>query len=147
MERITEFEPAYDNTAKGGGLHGINIRFILRGEHGAVQFLIFTNWRPKQATKRLRAEMSPSNYFLFEPMPADVGYHSKVPRYEGQHAMENCVYVQTPDGKCYYDGSTLHAEQVYDILLEKGSEGVWEYLGKYYDSVFREHLLEESGTE
>ncbi len=63
-------------------------------------------------------------------MPADVGYHSKVPQYEDQRRMtDNCEFT---DGVCYYDGSTMHADKVFDILTEEGSEGVWKYLESYY---------------
>ena len=65
-------------------------------------------------------------------MGADVGYHSPVPHYEGQIcSQDSCSYL---GGKpCYYDGSSLRAEEwVRDILIPKGSDGVWESLEQEY---------------
>jgi hypothetical protein len=39
-------------------------------------------------------------------------------------------------GKCYYDGSGLNAEPVYELLLREGSDGVWKSLGEYYNECF-----------
>jgi len=73
---------------------------------------------------------------LFEPLPADLGYHSPNPMYDGQESMGACQYL---DGKtCYYDGSGLDAEEIYKVLVEKGSDAVWEELEKYYVETFKE---------
>ena len=140
MEKIIQFEPAYDkrhsNPKKNYGIHGVNIRFLLKGERGATQFLIFTNWQLPHVQKELRVDMRPDKYFIFEPMAADLGYHSPVPIYEGQSSLGACPVL---DGKdCYYDGSGLNAEPVYKILLEKGHEGVWKELEEYYVLTFGE---------
>jgi hypothetical protein len=104
---------------------------------------------------------------LYRPMAADLGYHSPKPMYGGQLPMgaekfdfkhkellkgatgdiEIPTRVKTGTfdpcevlggGPCYYDGSTLNAEPVFEVLLREGSKGVWRELRKYYDSVFRE---------
>lgn len=135
MERIVEMTPAFDkrnpDPSKNYGIHGVNLRMILKGEQGAVQFVLFTNWQLPHVTEEQRHKMSPGKAFLFEPMAADLGYHSKVPLYEGQKSIDkSCPYC---DGaECFYDGSTLNAEPVYEILLREGSDGVWKYLEKYY---------------
>ena len=70
------------------------------------------------------------------PMAADVGYHSYHPMYDEQPQMsESCEYL---DGKpCYYDGSGLHAEKVFnEVFVTKGTDGLWEYMEKYYNDVF-----------
>jgi len=102
------------------------------------------------------------------PMPADLGYHSRTPKYENHKPMgttktywreateeERAVmpslkkvpdvfdtdtfsHCELTDGEpCFYDGSGLNAERIYAILLEEGSDGVWEALGRYYYAIFR----------
>jgi hypothetical protein len=140
-ERTIIFEPAFDrrdpDPSKNYGIHGVSCRFILKGEEGAVQFLLFTNWQLPHVQEEMNARMSPGRAVLYNPMPADLGYHSLKPTYEGQElAQESCPYL---DGKpCYYDGSGLNAERVYVRLLEEGSDGVWAALEQYYEEVFKE---------
>lgn len=142
LERITEWLPAWDKTQdeKNYGIHGVECRWILKGPLGAVQFVIYTNWQLPHVTKSqlqrgldLRDPITVK--VLFCPLPADVGYHSPTPQYEGQPQMDDCPYL---DGKpCYYDGSGLRAEDVFnEILLVKGGDAVWEYLEEEYRTVF-----------
>ena len=45
-----------------------------------------------------------------------------------------CPYL---DGQaCYYDGSGLQAEPVFERLLREGSEGVWLALEEHYQKIF-----------
>ena len=68
-------------------------------------------------------------------MPADVGYHSPKPIYEGQEIMSDCC--ECLGGKpCYYGGSGLYAEKIYKVLVEKGSDEVWKKLEEYYIDIF-----------
>jgi len=131
MEKLVQFNPAYDkrdpDPTKNYGIHGVNIRMVLKGERGAVQFLIFTSWQLPEVQRSLRKQG--------EPMAADFGYHSPVPMCENQHAItEECEYL---DGKpCYYDGSSLYAEKVFERLLREGDEAVWKELEEYYIEKF-----------
>lgn len=138
--------PAYDkrnkNPDKDCGVHGCEMRFILKGELGVVQFVLFTNWQLPHVTQEFldmpminTTDMDIKIRYL--PSPADLGYHSPVPIYEGQEPMNKpCEYL---DGKpCYYDGSGLNAETIYKVLLEKGSDGVWKELEIYYHDTFDE---------
>lgn len=43
MERSIIIRPAFDRVSEGYGIHGVDITLILKGELGAVQFMIFTN--------------------------------------------------------------------------------------------------------
>lgn len=139
MERITKFYSAWDKSnidpKKNYGIHGVELRMVLKGVLGAVQFVLYTNWYLPKNQIEQRAKMNPDRYYLYEPMPADKGYHSFKPRYEGQKVCQNeCEYL---DGKpCYYDGSGLQAEDMYNILITKGSDGIWEELERYYESIF-----------
>ena len=143
MERIIKFDPAYDkrdpNPHKNYGIHGVNLTFLLKGDAGAVQFVIYTNWMLPHVTQELlrKANSKQTIEAFFLPMPADCGYHSLTPRYEGQEVMaEACEYT---DGKpCYYDGSGLAAEDIYKRLVAEGDSAVWEELEEYYQQVFGE---------
>ena len=141
LERIIEFHPAFDkrdpDPSKNYGIHGVECLFLLRGKKGAVHFRLFTNWHLPHVQKELDAEsLSQFPYMFHKPVPADLGYHSPKPIYKGQIAYKNCKWL---NGKlCYYDGSSLGAERVYEILLTKGSEGVWKYLEGYYKGIFGE---------
>lgn len=180
LERIIEVRPAFDkrsnNPKKDYGIHGCEIIFVLKGEEGAVQFLLYTNWYLPHVQKAFEQKMSPENAVLFRPIPADLGYHSPKPMYKGQKPMgstwvdmeaisrnldtlktastlgiepeeteeityptgvfDPCPYL---DGKpCYYDGSGLAAERIYEIMLKEGSDGVWKALEKYYKDTFKE---------
>ena len=48
LKRIVKFAPAYDkrnpDPSKNYGVHGVELRMVLKGKEGAVQFLLFTNW-------------------------------------------------------------------------------------------------------
>lgn len=168
MERITKITPAWDkrddDPKKNYGVHSSDLRMVLKGELGAVQFVLYTGWYPKH----VQFEHKAKNLATMYPMPADLGYHSPKPMYEGQTRIGEhqydfedtedmqlgdktlkmpkmsvveekelpiCEYIGCP---CYYDGSSLNADRIYDILLERGSDGVWEELEKYYTDTFGE---------
>ncbi len=149
MEKIVEFYPAFDkrdiNPSKNYGVCGVRLRMTLKGEKGAVQFVLNTNWHlPHVADETnhrtlMKANSDKLDEFslkcAYHPMPVDLGYHSPIPLYEGQSVVsESCEYL---DGKpCYYDGSTLNAEKIYNVLLHEGSDGVWRELEDFYKKVF-----------
>lgn len=143
MKKEITFSPAFDkrnkNPNKNYGINGVDIRFVLSGELGATQFVLCTNWHLPNVQKELIEGAYKKGISrmetLLSPLPADVGYHSPVPQYEGQTIIsESCPYL---NGKpCYYEGSGLQAKKVFDILIEKGDAGVWEYLEEYYIEKF-----------
>ena len=145
MERLVTFEPAYDkrdpDARKNYGIHGVNLRMVLKGERGAVQFVLYTNWQlPHVQDEMLKkaAVRHDLSYLrmMFAPSPADLGYHSLTPHYEDQPPHANCEYL---DGRpCYYDGSGLNADRIYGVLLAEGSDGVWRELQEYYAGTFGE---------
>ena len=60
MERIVEFNPAYDerNNPKGNyGIHGVNLRMMLKGDSGVVQFVLYTNWHLPHVQDELESKM------------------------------------------------------------------------------------------
>lgn len=136
FHRKVEITPAFDkrdpNPGKNYGIHGAEIRFVLLGSAGAVQFLLYTNWMLPHVQRELDAKHS--NHSHCHPLPADLGYHSLTPRYEGQESRPDCQYL---DGKpCYYGGSGLNAQRVYDVMVAEGGEAMWRALEDYYAETF-----------
>ena len=134
MERIVQFTAAYDkrdpDPKKNYGIHGVNLQMVLRGTRGAVQFVLFTDWHLPHIRKKFEEKGYHPN-----SLPADVGYHSPVPMYEGQEPITDaCEFL---DGKpCYYDGSGLAAYDMFDTLTREGDAGVWRELEAYYERTF-----------
>ena len=132
FKRDVTFSPAYDMRPKYG-IHGVDIRFILQGPLGAVQFVMSTNWMLEHVQKELD-QRTDRPRFLDRPMGTDVGYHSPKPMYEGQTSMD-CDLIE--GGQCYYDGSGLLADQwLREILIPEGSDGIWKALEKRYHETF-----------
>lgn len=194
LERIVRFYPAYDkrdpDPKKNYGIHGVELLMLVKGEKGAVQFKLSTNWQLPHVTKETvertiakaavhgatampqvksitggsfedvermmesvsrLAGLGPRRTMLdsidlkcfFLPTPVDLGYHSYTPHYEGQEPVSSeCEWL---GGKpCYYDGSTLNAERIFDVLVAEGDEGVWRELEVYYMDLFDEEATCEN---
>jgi hypothetical protein len=137
FDYIVEFTPAWDRTdpdpTKNYGVQGVELRMVLKGDRGAVQFVLYTGWM---------LDMIPDGTTTFmvgdpttAPLPADLGYHSPKPMYDGHTMMDGpCEYL---DGaQCYYDGSGLNAQRIWNTLVREGSNGVWRDLREYYRETF-----------
>lgn len=131
MKKWVEFDPGYDrrdpDPSKNYGIHGVAIRFVIQGDAGAVQFLIYTDWFPESVE---RCHTACHSY----PMAADLGYHSPKPMYEGQTMIQDKCKIL--NGPCYCDGSRLNAEPVLNALIDGGDDAVWHKLGSYYNEIF-----------
>lgn len=135
------FHPAYDKRnpepSKNYGIHGVTLTFLLKGPLGATQFVLYTNWQLPHVEKEQEHRVVDREYphLMCKPMPADLGYHSPIPIYDGQTTVRGaCEWL---DGKpCYYDGSSLNAERIFDVLRAEGHEGVWRELEEYYRDTF-----------
>lgn len=144
LERAIVLTPAWDrrdpDPTMNCGVHGVEIQMVLKGPKGAVLFTVFTNWHlpavRDELDKMFLANPDLVGLRLRHPLPADVGYHSPSPMYEGQEPVSNdCPYVE--GGTCYYDGSGLRAKDWFEqILLPKGSDGIWEALETAYEEEF-----------
>lgn len=97
----------------------LDLKFILRGEKGVMQFCIATGWH-----KDMRYQ-SDSNSYAY-----DVGYHSPIPLHENQTPMPkgSCNYYDP----CYYDGSSLCAKDLFDKFVVHGESIVWKELEEFY---------------
>jgi len=125
------FDRRHKDPSKDYGIHGCNIHFILIGEKGAITFLLYTNWYLPHVAKEFKYQLDHTGC---TPIPADIGYHSPYPMYEGQKPREEiCQYIGVP---CYSDGSSLDADAYYEELVEKGSKGLWKKMIKYYKERF-----------
>jgi len=139
LEESVQFTPGYnctDMSMRGHGVHGMEVRWGLRGPLGGAQFLIYTDWLPGQRFPGhgLRPDgsysWSDSRGEPFYPMGADVGYHAKRPQYEGQHVTSDaCDFT---NGSCYYDGSGLRADKLAKIFVQFGEQAIWDELESVY---------------
>ena len=134
------FRPAFDkrdpDPKKNYGIHGVELYFYLIGKLGAIQFVIYTGWHLRHVQNELDSKPVDREFphLLCKPMPADIGYHSPKPMFEEQEPMSKKCHLL--NGTCYYDGSGLQVEDVFTILLEKGSDGVWEEMERRYKETF-----------
>lgn len=147
FERLVEFTPAWDqrnsDPSKNFGIHGVDLRMVLKGPAGAVQFVLFTGWQLPHVTDEFVAKTANGDNSAitvecrFLPQPAVRGYHSPTPRYEGQEVESaDCAYL---DGQsCYYGESALAADELYRLLVIGGSDAVWTELKVYYQHLFTE---------
>ena len=134
MKRLIEWTPAYDlrdaDPTKNYGIGSMRARFVLMGEHGAVQFLLYTGWYLEHNREEYRHTPGVGG-----PMAADLGYHSYKPHYEEQEPIaDSCPYLN--GAPCYYDGSGLAADRVFEVFLTEGEEALWEELEDYYRDTF-----------
>ena len=146
MPRRIEFTPAYDkrdpDPQKNYGIHGVEIRWLLEGPRGVIQFVIYTNWHLPEVQLELDLRSLGADLLTlqcsYHPQPADIGYHSYTPLREWQKepTFESCEYLR---GKpCYYDGSSLGARVFFQLLVKEGQEAVWQRMEEYYRKTFGE---------
>lgn len=132
--------PAYDKRRSNHGQHCVDMLWLVKGPLGAVQFRLYTGWypdvigKPTENWQELHASRKHHADPLNVPMPVDIGYHSPKPMYEGQSQMEHCDLL--PEGKCYYDGSSLNADRYFAILVHEGGDALWKALEEYYHERF-----------
>lgn len=133
FKKTTTFNKAYDkrndDPKKNYGIGAVTCRMVLLGELGATQFSFSTG----MYLPHVEAELEAKNSTGLKPMGYDVGYHSSKPQYEGQ-SERGCDLL--PGKKCFYDGSSLRAEEWMKIFIEEGSEKIWGMLEENYQELF-----------
>jgi hypothetical protein len=155
LERRIEITPAFDKRSdvpsKNYGIGSCNLHFAVIGDKGAVTVYFFTNWFLPSTVKEYREIGINRNVFPGygkEPFktkinlekqdkPISAGswdYHSKKKMYDGQSYSHKCEYTK---GKCYCDGSCLKGDTYLKLLIEKGSDAVFEELEKDYRKQFK----------
>lgn len=129
FRRVLQSTPGFPLTPNYGQ-RGMDLRFVLIGELGATQFLMFTDWVPREPKGR-RGSWSASF-----PMAADLGFHWKTNPWGDADfggKMPDCDWLG--GAGCYYDGSGLNAEPVMARFIAEGFDAVWEELERYYRDV------------
>jgi len=127
FKRTIHFSPAWDrrdpDPSKNYGIHGADMRFVVARDGLAITFLLYTNWMLPQN----RREGNCGEYCINTPMPADIGYHSDRPvsDWQTEPSEAECEYLGVP---CYYDGSGLQADGVFDVLVRDGIDALWALL-------------------
>lgn len=133
LEKIVRMSGAFDkrnpDPSKNYGVHGMEIRFVLKGDAGAVQFVVFTPMHLPHVQEEMWRNNRHREWNPFEPMGADIGYHAREPQYEGQESM-TCDLL--PEGRCYYDGTSLGADEFMPTFLAGGDKAVWKMLEERY---------------
>lgn len=135
------FDKRNPEPSKNYGIHGCEVVFYIHSPRRSktVQFKAYTDWLPLNVQEEEHNKSGSYNptatHVGVQPMGADLGYHSPKPMYKGQTRMD-CDLSKR--GYCYYDGSSLNADRVRDVMLKEGSEGVWRELEEYYNEIFKE---------
>lgn len=133
--RRIDFEPGHDCMQHHGdaagrrchGRHGMNLRFLLINEAGAVQFLMYaSDWLPGSIEHGSTRKDLP----LCGVMAADLGYHWTHPTYDEQDGGGTCDYLE--GAPCWYDGSGLNADPVLAHFLNDGLDAVWADLEEFH---------------
>lgn len=135
FEKEVIASPAFDKTnpdpSKNYGVGALTMRFLLKGEKGAVQFYFNTGWYLPHVEARLKEING-----IIERSGWDVGYHSYKPIYDGQSSMGKCSVL---DGcECFYDGSSLLADEWMGKFVGGGTEWLWKEMENYYNEIFGE---------
>lgn len=138
-ERIVTVSPAFDKLGEipNYGISACRVRFILKGPLGVVQFVIGTSWHVPSARAHMLTFAHNDEWYregkFFKPKGWDVGYHSPKPMYDDQPSME-CDLM--PEGKCYYDGSGLRADEWIEDFIAGGTDWLWPKLEEEYRDLF-----------
>lgn len=147
FKRSVTFSPSFNrlNETPNYGIAAVRIRFVLKGELGAVQWMIGTEWFVASAIEHLRKFPRSDLREYCRPTGWDLGYHSPRPLYEGQEPMGQCDVLS---GGCYYDGSGCNADLLIENFLAQGDDYVWRALEAYYRCTFEDAAwpFDESGN-
>lgn len=130
IQMIDPFDKRDDDPKKNYGISALQIRMLLHGEHATMQFLFSTGMHLPNVMKENLKKGAHLFELLNRPMGYDVGYHADVPQWEGHEPMEKCDV--RPQGTCYYDGSSLQADNLLKVYFKKGQDAVWKKLEQLY---------------
>jgi hypothetical protein len=108
----------------------------LKGSKGTITFTVFTGWYLPQTIDWWKSK----GYATVESVKGwgtDIGYHSKQPIREWQtetnKSSDTCEWT---DGSCWYDGSGLAGQELFNRFVVEGEEVVWKTLEEWYHSEF-----------
>jgi hypothetical protein len=124
--------PAFDKRNEGRGQHNAEMDFILKSSMGAFVLKINTGWLLNKKEQNGISHIFPSGGYI--------GFHFLQ---QGDYGFqtEKCEYL---NGKsCYGDGSFCDAHQYAKILVEKGSDAVFEKMEERFIEIIKENELYE----
>lgn len=130
--------PAFDKRSpepsKNYGIHNCEMFMVLKGELGAIIFSMNTGWDLEHVHEELAAKTQLRNWWK---KGIAVCYCSPVPMNDDQkdHGRKNCDWLGCT---CYGDCGYAMSDEPYRILVEQGSDKVWEWLENYYKQTFGE---------
>jgi hypothetical protein len=128
--------PAYDLRHKPDyGVGSAKLLFLLRGRKGVVQFLVYTGWHLSSVVEDFRTQYGPPPVSDWRrAQPVDLGEHAYLPQYPGQAPFTEACDVLN-GARCYYDGTSHGAEELYWRMIAEGDAAVWEVLQQRYDAL------------
>ena len=117
-----------------GGSHGrksAEMHFVVSGEEAEVALVISTGWDLPTVPQRHRETWNPRGSF--------VELHTARARYEGQEGNEPRSDGTCKDwAGCYVDQGYLMSDAPTALLVEKGSDALWEWLENLYKDTISE---------
>lgn len=159
MKREIKFFPAWDRTnpdpSKNYGVSCLDMKFLIYGNKGIVEFDLDTNWYlPHIMKRRLESfrhdvQLQKEDFLLetwINPCPLDICYYSLI-RLSEDDTFFDVGLDWAFDGKpCFYGYKSFEGDYpspfakdvVFGLLVEKGDGAVWEYLENYYKEIFGE---------
>lgn len=136
MEASPSFYLIRPEPARNFGVGTVRMTFYVRGEKGAIQWMIGTEW----GIEPTRAHLAKFGWSKHDdprkPTGWDLGYHSPVPHYDGQSKMDG--HCDVIGSGCYYDGSGLNADLLIEGFLAGGTEWLWPKLIEVYRTYFED---------
>jgi hypothetical protein len=137
LEESVQFTPGYNCPASGPhghGVHGMEIRWLLRGPAGAVWLALGTMWTPGELVPGhglpLDGRIAPQDR---QPSGYGLGYHARIPHYEGhQVSRADCDVISGP---CYTDMSFGGADEPVGRFVAEGEQAIWDALETEYASL------------
>ncbi len=129
FKRIIRFSMPFDkrhpDPNKSYGIHGMDNIYILEKDKKAVQFMICLPVYLDHVAEGLSHQ---------KVLAADVGYHAPFQMSDDQSSMGECDIIGC---ECFYDGSGLHAEEVWKEWQDTGDwEWIWTKLEEIWNSYF-----------
>lgn len=144
LKRITSWIPATDrrdaDPSKNYGVSAMTLSFAVLGEKGAVELSIYTGWYLKHVREEFAEKRLLSDTF----MGRDLGYHSYRAQYAGQWSSDCCHLLG--EERCFYEGSSLQAQELTEYFLEHGDESLFRKLEQLYKQYYDGERIETTAT-
>lgn len=147
MEKIVKVFPAWDkrnsNPHKNYGINPADMIFVLKGELGAVDFCMNTGWHLPHVKKELEVSQvkriqdgdTQFPFLLVEGRGSSLGWHSRIRNEDYEIERHDCEYT---GGTCYSDVSYSSGDELFNILVQFGTESLWKRLEQEYINAFGE---------